>query len=408
MQIIFLTVIMYKNDCDLPIEEIYELAARKSMQIKDADDSKVRDIVTRIVFEKTKGRLFTQEHRKSLIDKVFNSLRRMDILQPLIDDESINEIMINGTDAIFIEKEGSVKKLDYSFENQDKLLDLIFNLLSRTNRTVNEASPIVDARLPDGSRLNIVLPPVSLRSPVITIRKFPKKPMTMERLITNGTISMEAAGFLRTLVEARYNIMICGGTSTGKTSFLNALSNFIFKDERIITIEDSSELQLSGIDNLVCLETRNANAEGKGCITISDLIRASLRMRPERIIVGEVRGGEALDMLQAMNTGHEGSISTGHANSCKDMLTRLETMVLSAAGLPLEAIKKQIASAVNILIHLARMTDKSRKVTEISELAGIDDRGYIMNTLFLMKDGEMVSSGNDLINLNKLNHYKGI
>ena len=290
--------------------------------------------------------------KQELISVLFNSIRKLDILQPLIDDKSITEIMVNGEDNIFIEKYGRTYSIESSFESRQKLEDVIQLVVSKVNRVVNEASPIVDARLADGSRVNVVLPPIALNGPILTIRKFPERPISMNDLIEWGSITEEAAEVLERLVKAKYNIFICGGTGSGKTSFLNALSDFIPSDERIVTIEDPAELQIKNIKNIVKLETRNANTEGKGEITIRDLIRTSLRMRPERIIIGEVRGAEALDMLQAMNTGHDGSISTGHGNSTADMLSRLETMVLSGAMMPLEAIRQQIASAVDIMIHL--------------------------------------------------------
>jgi len=317
-------------------------------------------------------------------------MRRLDVLQPLIDDKSITEIMINGPDSIFIERDGRVSKLNVKFESRRKLEDVIQTIVSRVNRTVNEASPIVDARLPDGSRVNVVLPPIALNGPVVTIRKFPEKPMTIEQLIKYGSITEEVAEVLERLVKAKYNIFICGGTGSGKTTFLNALSNFIPKDERIVTIEDSAELQITGVENIVRLETRNANTEGKGEITIRDLIRTSLRMRPERIIVGEVRGKEALDMLQAMNTGHDGSLSTGHANSTKDMLSRLETMVLSGAEMPLEAIRQQIASAIDIIIHLGRLRDKSRRTLEITEVVEYKNGQIVLNPLYeFVEEGKL-------------------
>ena len=302
---------------------------------------------------------------------------------------------------------------DKKFESQRKLEDVIQRIVGLAGREVNQANPICDTRLPDGSRVNVVLPPIALCGPTITIRKFSKEPMTINKLIEYGSITQEIADKLELLVKAKYNIFISGGTGSGKTTFLNALSNFIPKDERIITIEDSAELQITGIDNLVSLETRNANASGAGQVTIRDLIKSSLRMRPERIIVGECRGGEALDMLQAMNTGHDGSLSTGHANSTEDMLSRLETMVLQGAdGLPLEAIKQQIASAVDIIIHLSRLRDKSRKTMAITEVVGIKNGEIELNPLYEFKEdenstmdkvsGRLVRTGNPLKNDYKL------
>ena len=302
---------------------------------------------------------------------------------------SIVQQVYNGPDNIFIEQKGRLYKLNKRFESQRRLEDVIQRIVGLAGREVNQANPICDTRLPDGSRVNVVLPPIALCGPTITIRKFSKTPMTIERLIQYGSLTQEIADKLELLVKAKFNIFICGGTGSGKTTFLNALSNYIPHDERVITIEDSAELQITGVDNLVSLETRNANASGAGQITIRDLIKSSLRMRPERIVVGEVRGGEALDMLQAMNTGHDGSLSTGHANSTQDMLSRLETMVLQgAAGLPLEAIRQQIASAVDIIIHLSRLRDKSRKTMEITEVVGYKDGQIILNPLYVFEEDE--------------------
>ncbi|HOM03332.1 MAG TPA: CpaF family protein [Acetivibrio sp.] len=356
---------------------------------KDFSDEEIKDVITNVVFETSRDYYLSVGEKKEIADAIFNSMRRLDVLQPLIDDKSITEIMINGPDSIFIERNGRVSKLDVKFENRRKLEDVIQTIVSRVNRAVNEASPIVDARLSDGSRVNVVLPPIALNGPVVTIRKFSEKPMTIEQLIKFGSITEEVAGVLERMVKAKYNIFICGGTGSGKTTFLNALSNFIPKDERIITIEDSAELQIIGIENIVRLETRNANTEGKGEISIRDLIKTSLRMRPERIIVGEVRGKEALDMLQAMNTGHDGSLSTGHANSTRDMLSRLETMVLSGAEMPLEAIRQQIASALDIIIHLGRLRDKSRRTLEITEVVEYKDGEIVLNPLYeFVEEGE--------------------
>lgn len=287
--------------------------------------------------------------KAELVDQVYSSIRGFGLLDSILKDDDITEVMINGPKEIFIEKSGRLKKLDEKFESEEKLVDIIRKIVGMAGREVSEANPIVDTRLPDGSRVNVVMPPISLKGPIVTIRKFSKNPMTIEKLLEYGSITQEVADFLELLVRAKYNIFICGGTGSGKTTFLNAVTNFIPKDERIITIEDSAELQIAGIENLVSLETRNANTAGVGRITIQDLIKSALRMRPERIVVGEVRGAEALDMLQAMNTGHDGSLSTGHANSNKDMLSRLETMVLQGAeGLPLAAVRQQIASALDI------------------------------------------------------------
>lgn len=329
------------------------------------------------------------EKRVSIVQQVYSSIRGLGLLDTIMTDDTITEVMINGPDNIFIEQNGRLFKLDKTFESQRKLEDVIQRIVGMAGREVNQANPIVDTRLPDGSRVNVVLPPIALCGPTMTVRKFSKTPMTIEKLIEYGSITREIAEKLELLVRAKYNIFVCGGTGSGKTTFLNALSNYIPKDERVITIEDSAELQITSIDNLVSLETRNANSSGAGQITIRDLIKSSLRMRPERIIVGEVRGGEALDMLQAMNTGHDGSLSTGHANSTSDMLSRLETMVLQgAAGLPLEAIKQQIASAVDIIIHLSRLRDKSRRTMEITEVLEYENGEIVLNPLYVFEEDE--------------------
>lgn len=321
------------------------------------------------------------EERTKLRKEVFRALRQLDVLQELIDDSQITEIMINGTEHIFIEKAGKIIEWDNNFESEEKLNDIIQQIVAGCNRVVNEASPIVDARLRNGSRVNVVLKPIALNGPIVTIRRFPEKPMDMSRLIELGALDEETSGFLKNLVLAGYNIFISGGTGSGKTTFLNALSNYIPRDQRVITIEDSAELQLIGIDNLVRLETRNANTEGCVPITIRDLIKSALRMRPDRIVVGEVRGAEAIDLLQAMNTGHDGSLSTGHSNSAQDMLSRLETMVLMGMDLPVAAIRQQIASAVDLIIHLGRLKDKSRKVLEIVEVCDYQDGKIRLNTI---------------------------
>ena len=316
-----------------------------------------------------------------LRDRLFNSFRRLDVLQELLDDRSVTEIMINSPTEIFIEKNNCIRRWELSFENSERLEDIIQQIVSRINRRVNTSHPIADARLQDGSRVHIVLPPIALKGPTVTIRKFPE-PIEMERMIGSGTITREAAQLLKELVRSGYNIFISGGTSSGKSTFLNALSAYIPGDERVITIEDSAELKIRHVRNLVSLETRDANSEGDGEINMSMLIKASLRMRPDRIIVGEVRGAEALDMLSAMNTGHDGSLSTGHANSTEDMLTRLESMVLMAVELPLGAIKKQIAAGLDIMVHLQRLRDHSRRVTEISEIIGYEEGEIKLSRLF--------------------------
>lgn len=353
---------MQLNELQLKLREELDLMSYIS-------NEELKNKIDEMLIRESKKTYFSYEEKIELQKELYNSIRGLDVLQELVEDETVSEIMVNGANCIFIEREGKILKWHKKFSSEEKLMDVIQQIVSSVNRVVNESTPIVDARLMDGSRVHVVLKPIALNGPVLTIRKFPKTPIDMKKLIEWNSISEEAAKFLEELVRARYNIFISGGTGAGKTTFLNALSQFIPKDERIITIEDSAELQID-IQNLISLEARNKNLEGKNEISIRDLIRASLRMRPDRIIVGEVRSEEALDMLQAMNTGHDGSISTGHANSSNDMLTRLEMMVLMGAELPLEAIKNQIASAIDILIHLERLRDGSRKVVSIEEVVG--------------------------------------
>ena len=353
-------------------------------------DEELKAEIQKLVLKKLAGETLLIDEKIAVAEEIYSSIRGFSVLDGIMKDDSITEVMINGYQNIFVEQKGRVHKLDMTFEDTRRLEDVIQRIVGQAGREVNQANPIVDTRLPNGSRVNVVLPPISLVGPVVTIRKFSKNPMTIERLIAYGSLTQPIADFLETLVKAKYNIFICGGTGSGKTTFLNALSNYIPKDERIITIEDSAELQIENVPNLVSLETRNANSAGAGAITIRDLIKSSLRMRPERIIVGEVRGAEALDMLQAMNTGHDGSLSTGHANSTHDMLSRLETMVLQgAAGLPLPAIRQQISSAVDIIIHLSRLRDHTRKTMAITEVLGLDERGNIMlNPLYEFEEDE--------------------
>ena len=348
---------------------------------RDMDDEQLLERIDTAIRDMGQGIYLPLKERIWLRGSLYDSFRRLDILQELVDDKTVSEIMVNGAGKIFIERNGKTQAWERRFEKPEQLEDIIQQIVGRVNRVVNVSSPIVDARLEDGSRVHIVLPPVSLNGPVVTIRKFPE-PITMEKLIRFGAVTEEAAGFLKELVGAGYNIFISGGTNSGKTTFLNALSSFIPPQERVITIEDSAELQITQVPNLVRLETRNANTEGEGEITMSQLIRASLRMNPDRIIVGEVRGRETLDMLQAMNTGHDGSLSTGHGNSASDMLSRLETMVLMAAELPLPAIRSQIASALDIMVHLGRLRDGSRKVLSIAEIGGCTDGEVEMESLY--------------------------
>ena len=376
-------------------------------------DEELEENIENLVMSRIGQRYCSIEQKVSIVQQIYSSIRGFGLLDSIMSDDSITEVMINGPDHIFIEQNGKLFRLNKKFESQRRLEDVIQRIVGLAGREVNQANPICDTRLPDGSRVNVVLPPIALCGPTLTIRKFSKTPMTIERLIEYGSLTQEIANKLEVLVKAKYNIFISGGTGSGKTTFLNALSNYIPKDERVITIEDSAELQIVGIDNLVSLETRNANTSGAGQITIRDLIKSSLRMRPERIIVGEVRGGEALDMLQAMNTGHDGSLSTGHANSTQDMLSRLETMVLQgAAGLPLPAIRQQIASAVDIIIHLARLRDKSRRTVEITEVLGYEDGQIKLNPLYVFEEdsdstlekvsGRLKRTENPLINDYKL------
>ena len=349
---------------------------------QEIDDMEVRRLVDQCIMEYKGTTELPLPARIKLRKELFNTVRRMDVLSEFLEDESVTEIMINGYDNIFIERSGRIYKVDQTFENEERLASIIQQIVAGCNRIVNEAVPIVDARLADGSRVNVVLPPISLNGPTMTIRKFPKEKMTMERLIEVGALSEDAAEFLKRLVKARYNIFVSGGTGAGKTTFLNALSDYIPQQERVITIEDSAELQLKNVVNLVRLESRNSNVEGTNAVTIRELIKSSLRMRPDRVIVGEVRDAAAIDMLAAMNTGHDGSLSTGHANSSGDMITRLESMVLMGMELPLEAVRRQIASAVDVIIHLGRLRDGSRKVLEIAEVTGMREGLVELHTIY--------------------------
>ena len=354
---------------------------------EELSDEQLKDLISKYLLEKEKKYSFSLQQRKQMGKEIFDSFRKLDILQDFIDDEEITEIMVNGEDAIFVEKQGRISKTNLRFESKEKLLQVIHQIVSQCNRSVNESTPIVDARLKQGARVNVVLNPIALNGPILTIRKFSSKPITMKKLVELEAVSEEAVDFLRKAVTAKYNIIISGGTGSGKTTFLNALSQYIPGDERIITIEDSAELQIIGIENLISVETRNANMEGGNQITIRDLIKTSLRMRPDRIIVGEVRGEEAGDMIgSAMNCGHDGSMSSAHANSAADMLLRLENMILMSAALPVEAIRRQIASGVDIIIHLGRMRDKSRKVLEISEIKGMEKEKIVLNPLFKFRE----------------------
>lgn len=357
--------------------------------VGDVSDEKIEEMVLANLSDEMRTNFLPYHRRILLGQEIFNSLRKLDILQNLIDNPSVTEIMVNGPKAIFIEENGRIRKLSQQFESEEKLKNIIQMVVAKCNRVVNDMSPIVDARLENGSRVNVVLNPVALNGPILTIRRFPEKPFDMEKLIELGAVSGEAAIFLEKLVIAGYNILVSGGTGSGKTTFLNALSGYIPKDERIITIEDSAELQLLGVDNLIRMETKNANTEQGKVITIRDLIKTSLRMRPDRIIVGEVRGEEAMDMVcSAMNCGHDGSMSTVHSNSALDTLLRVETMVLMAAQIPVQAIRRQISSGIDIIVHLGRMRDKTRKVVEIVEITGMDAEEILINPLFVFRENQ--------------------
>ena len=387
-------------------KEVFQALRRGLMDrldlARELSDQEILDEIDQLILSGTPEVCLSLKEKVELRQELFHSVRKLDVLQELIEDETVTEIMVNGPDAIFVERKGKLKKWDKCFTSREKLEDVIQQIVGRCNRVVNEAMPIADARLENGARVNAVIQPVALNGPILTIRRFPDTPVTMEKLISLGSLTRECAEFLAVLVKARYSIVIGGGTGSGKTTFLGALSEYIPSDERIITIEDNAELKIQGIPNLVQLEAKMANVEGASSITIRDLIKAALRMRPDRIVVGEVRGGEAVDMLQALNTGHEGSLSTAHANSARDMLSRLETMTLMGVELPLEAIRRQIASGVDILIHLGRMRDKSRKVLEITEVCGFEDHEIRTRTLYRWKEGEGLIKTAPLLNREKL------
>lgn len=379
---------------------------------KETEENEIFEIIDDVIKIYGRSHALSADTKVTYRQKLFNDMKRMDILQELIDDDSVTEIMVNGWKNIFVEKEGIIKRWDKCFDNPERLNDIVQRIAAVSNKIVNESVPISDTRLADGSRVNIVMNPVAIDGPIITIRKFYRTPFSMDKMIEMGSISEEAAGFLKNLVISKYNLFISGGTGSGKTTFLNALSNYIPGDERVITIEDSAELKLMNIDNLVRLEARNANIEGKNEVTIRDLIRSALRMRPDRIIVGEVRGGEAVDMLQAMNTGHSGSLSTGHSNGPEEMLLRLETMVLMGMDMPVMAIRSQIASALDVIVHLGRLRDRTRRVLSISEILGIKDGVIQLNHLYEFKEdgtdaggkiiGSLKTTGNIFRNKEKL------
>ena len=398
------------------MEELYKQIRHNVYQnldiARNITDDELYSVIDSCIYDVSRQKIISIRQKEELRNRIYNSIKKLDILQELLENPDITEIMVNGKDNIFYEKSGYIEKWNKHFDSEQKLADIAQRIAAMSNRMVNEACPIVDTRLEDGSRVNIVLPPVAMDGPVITIRKFYDKPLTIDRLIELGSITEEAAHFLEKLVKSRYNIFISGGTGSGKTTFLNVLSDYIPDDERVITIEDSAELQFHNIKNLVRLEARMANSEGNNAVAIRDLIKSSLRMRPDRIVVGEVRGAEALDMLQAMNTGHDGSLSTGHSNSPKDMLTRLETMVLMGMNMPIDAIRTQIASAIDIIVHLARQRDKSRKVVQIAEVGDYKNGEIELTPLFRFvekgegKDGrilgELVRQNADIKRTEKL------
>jgi len=367
-------------------ERIKENLLERLEYCEDIGDEEVYEMIMEEIVVTAKNLYIPLRIKERLCKEIYYAIRKYDMLQELMEDPEVSEIMINGPDCIFIEKDGVLQRCKNRFSSSQKLEDIIQQIVAGSNRVVNESSPIVDARLDNGSRVNVVLPPVALDGPILTIRRFPEKPIGIQELLELGSLTQEVVEFLEKLVVSGYNIFISGGTGSGKTTFLNALSGFIPKTERIITIEDSAELQIQGVDNLVRLETRNANVEDCRPITIRDLIKTSLRMRPDRIIVGEVRSVEAIDMIQALNTGHDGSLSTGHANSARDMLYRLETMILMAVEMPLTAVRRQIASGIDIIVHLGRLRDKSRKVLEIVEVTGFENGEILISPLYRFEE----------------------
>ena len=383
-------------------QELRALLMERLDLARELSDEEILEEIDELILGRMREYCLSLKEKVQLRQELFHSVRKLDVLQELIEDETVTEIMVNGPDAIFVERAGKLTKWDKTFTSGEKLEDVIQQIVGKCNRVVNESMPIVDARLDNGARVNAVIRPVALNGPILTIRRFPDTPITMEKLIALGSLPSECAEFLAALVRARYSMVIGGGTGSGKTTFLGALSNYIPPDERLITIEDNAELKIQGIANLVRLEAKMANMEGATSITIRDLIKTALRMRPDRIIVGEVRGGEAVDMLQALNTGHDGSLSTAHANSASDMLSRLETMTLMGVDLPLEAIRRQIASGVDILIHLGRMRDKSRKVLEITEICGFENHEIKTRTLYRWQEGKGLVQTAELLNREKL------
>ena len=399
------------DEIGIRIQSLREKLIKRIGEETEVRDDRVQDIIDELIMEEGREAYISLPHKQQVRIELLNSIRGLDILQELLDDDDVTEIMVNGTGGIFVERQGRISKWEKHFLSEEKLQELVQQIVAGCNRIVNESVPIADARLKDGARVNIVLAPVALNGPIITIRRFPNRPITMAQLIEWGAVTEEAVSFLKKLVKAGYNIFISGGTGSGKTTFLNALSDYIPKDERIITIEDNAELQIQGVENLVKMEARRANTEGAHEVSIRELIKSSLRMRPDRIIVGEVRGEEAIDMLQSLNTGHDGSLSTGHGNSPRDMLSRLETMVFMGMELPVSAVRRQIASGIDILVHLGRLRDKSRKVLEIAEVSGYqyETEEILLRTLYefresgckeqqkvqgrLEKCGDMVNTG---------------
>lgn len=372
------------------IELLYDQVMHRLDMTKETGEEELQEIIRNVIDEEGKREFLSLGEKIRISRELFNAFRRLDILQDLIEDDEITEIMVNGTENIFYEKGGRLYQTDRHFISEERLGDVIQQIVGEANRYVNETSPIVDARLKDGSRVNVVLKPVAVNGPVMTIRKFPSDAVTMRQLVRMGSLTREAAGFIEKLVRSKYNIFVSGGTGAGKTTFLNAMSDYIPKEERIITIEDNAELQIQGVANLVRLEARGPNLEGEGAVTIRDLIRSALRMRPDRIIVGEVRGEETVDMISsAMLNGHSGSMSTGHANNPADMLRRLETMMMMGIDLPLQAIQRQIASALDIIIHLGRLRDKSRRVLQIEEILGFNDGRIQTKTLYEFREEGM-------------------
>ena len=369
---------------------------------RELTDEEILEEIDTLILERMRDSCLSLKEKVQLRQELFHSVRKLDVLQELIEDETVTEIMVNGPDAIFVERAGKLSRWEKTFTSGEKLEDVIQQIVGKCNRVVNESMPIVDARLENGARVNAVVRPVALNGPILTIRRFPDDPITMEKLIAFGSITEECAQFLKKLVQARYSIVIGGGTGSGKTTFLGAVTEYIPKDERLITIEDNAELKIRGIDNLVCLEAKMANMAGAVSVTIRDLIRSALRMRPDRIIVGEVRGGEAVDMLQSLNTGHDGSLSTLHANSSQDMLSRIETMTLMGIDLPLEAIRRQIASGVDILVHLGRMRDKSRKLLEITEVCGFENGEIQTRPLYRWEEGKGLVKTGELLHCEKM------